>query len=180
MADTVEFSLNGIEGVLGKIEALKSETRLKGGRYALRKAAQVLQKQAIENARRIDDPQTAEQIANNIVVRWAGRRFKYAGDLMFRIGVLGGARQYANTKANVREGRAGKTYATLGDKTNPGGDTWYWRFQEFGTEHSPAHPFLRPAAEQASGAAVDEFVLQFNKTIERALRRSAKRLTHKA
>ncbi len=152
----------------------------KGGRFALRKAAQVIQRQAIENARRVDDPATAESIEKNIAVRWSGRRFKRTGDLMFRVGVLGGARQYANTKQNRRVGRVGNTYATSGDKSNPGGDTWYWRFLEFGTARTRAQPFLRPAAQEAAGKAVDEFVTQYNKAIERALRRAQKQLARAA
>ncbi|WP_312288796.1 HK97-gp10 family putative phage morphogenesis protein [Stutzerimonas nitrititolerans] len=175
--DTVNFSLNGLEDVLARIDSLKIDVRMKGGRFALRKAAQVIQRQAIENAKRLDDPATPESIEKNVAVRWSGKRFRQNGDLMFRVGILGGARQYANTKENVRAGRAGKSYATLGDKSNPGGDTWYWRFLEFGSEHAPARPFLRPAAQQAAGAAVDEFVAQYSRAIDRAIRRSTKKLT---
>ncbi|EMI4494990.1 TPA: HK97 gp10 family phage protein [Pseudomonas aeruginosa] len=178
MADGVEFSLNGLEDVIGRIDSLNIDVRMKGGRLALRKAAQIIQRQAIENAKRLDDPETIESIEKNVAVRWSARRFKQTGDLMFRVGILGGARQYANTKDNVRSGRAGQKYATLGDKSNPGGDTWYWRFLEFGNEHAPAHPFLRPAAQQAAGAAVDEFVVQYNKAIDRAIRRSTKKITN--
>jgi HK97 gp10 family phage protein len=176
MADSIEYSLNGIEGLLGKLETLKEDVKFKGGRFALRRAAQILQRQAIENAQRLNDPATSEEIAKNIAVRWSSRRFKSSGDLMFRVGILGGARQYANTKENVRAGRAGQTYATLGDKSNPGGDTWYWRFLEFGTERSQAQPFLRPVADQAGADAVNEFLIQYDKAVERAIRRATKKL----
>ncbi|NHZ81831.1 hypothetical protein F2P44_21495 [Massilia sp. CCM 8695] len=42
-----------------------------------------------------------------------------------------------------------------GGKSNAGGDAFYWRFLEFGTAHSPAYPFLRPAYESKKQAAVD-------------------------
>jgi HK97 gp10 family phage protein len=32
--------------------------------------------------------------------------------------------------------------------------TEYAKYQEFGTRHHPAHPFLRPAAEESSGQVV--------------------------
>ncbi len=53
----------------------------------------------------------------------AARRFAEPAIQHFVSGVMGGAGQYANTKANVRKGRAGKSYNTAGDKGNPGGDT---------------------------------------------------------
>ncbi len=62
MADGMQYSLNGLEDVLGKIGSVRSDMGRKGGRDALRKAAQVIQRQAIENARRVDDPATAESI----------------------------------------------------------------------------------------------------------------------
>jgi hypothetical protein len=82
----------------------------------------MMQKKAQEAALRIDDPTTAEVIAKNVSVRWSSKRFNSTGDLAFRVGVLGGARQYGNTKENVRKGRVGASYKTGGDKGNPGGD----------------------------------------------------------
>jgi HK97 gp10 family phage protein len=162
----------GLEDLHRNVEELVYETRYKGGRYALRRAALVIKGKAVSNARSIDDPLTAEQIAKNIDVRWNGRNYKATGDPSFRIGVLGGAKQYAATKDNVRKGRAGSTYQTAGDKSNPGGDTWYWRFVEFGTEKDAARPFLRPAMEQSIEPATTEFISQFNRVIERALRKA--------
>ncbi|MEF5353596.1 HK97-gp10 family putative phage morphogenesis protein, partial [Escherichia coli] len=145
MADGVEVNLTGLDSVLGKLDAVSQVTRDKSGRAALRKAANVIRDRARNNAARVDDPLTKEAIYKNIVVSFSSKAFRRTGDPTFRVGVMGGARQYANTKANVRKGRAGKSYNTAGDKGNPGGDTWYWRFLEFGTEHAAAKPVLRPA-----------------------------------
>jgi len=175
MADGVDFELTGLDNLLGTLDTVTYDMKRKGGRFALRKAAQVVQKQAQANARRLDDPATEEDIAENIAVRWSGRTFKRTGNLMFRIGVRGGARSYANTRANVRAGRAGQTYQTGGDKTNPGGDTWYWRLLEFGTENMAARPFMRPAATQAADAATSEFITQYEKALARAIRRANRR-----
>jgi HK97 gp10 family phage protein len=174
MVGEVTARITGLEDLHKNIEELVYETRYKGGRYALRKAAMVIQTQAVQNARQIDDPVTAEQIAKNIAVRWNGRLYKATGDLGFRVGVLGGAKQYANTKENVRKSRAGKTYQTAGSSENPGGDTWYWRFVEFGTERSKAEPFLTPAIEQGAQPAADEFVRQLNRVIDRVARKAKK------
>ncbi|WP_374987639.1 HK97-gp10 family putative phage morphogenesis protein, partial [Klebsiella pneumoniae] len=93
------------------------------------------------------------------MVSFSSKAFRRTGDPTFRVGVMGGARQYANTKANVRKGRAGKSYNTAGDKGNPGGDTWYWRFLEFGTEHAAARPIIRPALNGVDADVINVFAL---------------------
>lgn len=164
-----------MEGLQARLDEVTYDMKRRGGRFALRKAAQVIQKQAQANARRLDDPKTPEKIEDNIAVRWSGRTFKRTGNLMFRIGVLGGARQYANTRENVRKRRVGETYYTPGDKGNPGGDTWYWRLLEFGTEDFPAQPLIRAAGLQAGGFATIEFIEQYEKALVRAIRRANKK-----
>lgn len=175
MADGLEYSIDGVEELLGKIDAVKDDIRYKGGRFALRKAAQIVRDQAIANAEKIDDFETPENISVNIALRWSGRRFKRTGDLAFRVGVLGGAEAYADTKENRREGKVGQFYSTGGHSGNPGGDTWYWRLIEFGTQDTPANPFMRSALSKNISRATDEFVSQYGRAIDRALRRAQKK-----
>lgn len=174
-SDGMNYSMDGLPELLGKLEALEYDMKRKSGRFALRKAAQVLREQARANAARLDDPATPEDIAANIVERWSGRTFKKTGNLAFRVGVLGGAKPYSNTKENVRKGRVGQTYTTGGDKSNPGGDTWYWRLLEFGTENMPAKPIFRPVPGQVGQEAVSEFVSQYSKKIDRVLKQAKKK-----
>ena len=171
----VEFSITGLDEFREKLKAVTDDTRFKGGRAALRKAAQVVRDRAREGATRLNDSATPEDIAQNIVERWNGRRFKKTGDLAFRVGVLGGARQYADTSENRRAGRVGESYEVGGDKGNPGGDTYYWRFLEFGTEKTPARPFMRPAMESSAGEVADTFVREYGKAIDRAIKRARKK-----
>ena len=103
MADGVEVNLTGLDSVLGKLDAVSQVTRDKSGRAALRKAANVIRDRARNNAARVDDPLTKEAIYKNIVVSFSSKAFRRTGDPTFRVGVMGGARQYANTKANVRK-----------------------------------------------------------------------------
>lgn len=173
MAD-FDYSMAGVDSLVAKLSAVNDDVKTKGGRFALRKAANLIAQKGKENALRLDDPETAESIEKNIVVRFNGRRFKVNGDIAFRVGVLGGAAQYANTRYNRRKGKAGKLYATGGDKGNPGGDTWYWRFLEFGTSKIAAKPFMRPALENNIQGATDLFVSEYSKSITRAIARAGK------
>lgn len=193
MADTVEFKIEGLESLLGKLEEINTDIRRKGGRAALRKAAQLVADAAKANVQKVDDPSTAENIAKNIAVRWNGRRFKQSGDLGFRVGVLGGARN--NEKyGEITTGRSGKA--------NPGGDTWYWRFIEFGRGEvrprkknkkgilankekgeffgsyagpAKAQPFMRPALSENTDAATNAFVNEYEKALDRAIKRAQKK-----
>ena len=182
MPDSVEFKLEGFDQLKAKLNSLEQDVKKKGGRFALRKAANIVADSVKQNARGIDDPGTEEKIADNVAIRWSGRRFKRTGDLMFRVGILGGARATgkAKRKTERRRARLGQTsLADLGEiegrgKDNPGGDTFYWRFVEFGTEKTPARPFLRPALERNVTKATNEFVKQYGKSIDRAIKRAAK------
>ncbi|HAT1562385.1 HK97 gp10 family phage protein [Raoultella ornithinolytica] len=177
MADGVEVNLTGLDSLLGKLDAVSQVTRDKAGRAALRKAANVIRDRARNNAARVDDPLTKEAIYKNIVVTFSSKTFRRTGDPTFRVGVMGGSRQYGNTKDNVRKGRAGKSYKTAGDKGNPGGDTWHWRFLEFGTEHMAAKPILRPAVNGVDTDVINVFAVELEKAIDRAVRRAAKKGT---
>lgn len=156
MADGIEFNLLGVDALVGKLAEVSSDVRRKGGRAALRKAAQVVANHAKENAARLDDPETGRSIASNIALRWNGRLFKQSGNLGFRVGVLHGA---------VLKNRADK-----GDNA----PTPHWRLLEFGTHKMAAQPFLRRALADNYGEATQVFLNEYSKAIGRAIRRAAK------
>lgn len=160
MADTLEFSLIGMDSLLGKLESVAQDVKYKGGRYALRKAAQVVRDAAKQNALRIDDPETAANISQNIVERWASKRFKQTGDLAFRVGIMGGA---------------GGSNSGAKQSSLPGGDTRHWRYVEFGTEKTAADPFFRRALEDNIDTATNAFATEYEKAIDRAIKRAAKK-----
>lgn len=162
--DGLDGEIQGLEAVIGKLQALEQLPRQKTTRFALRKAANLVRDAAQANAARFDDPTTRENIAANITVGLDKKRYRKDDEIKIRIGVKGGASGFAAAVGELR----GK------GKGNPGGDTYYWRFLEFGTEHMAAQPFMRPALERNSGAATGEFVNQFEKAITRAIRRANK------
>lgn len=165
MAEGVEVRMTGIDELVKTLEGLQYDIKKKGGRFALRKAAQVIRDQARQNAQTVDDSATPEMIAKNITERWNGRLNKRTGDLGFRVGVLGGARNYS-AYGEIPTGKSAKA--------NPGGDTFYWRFVEFGTSKTAARPFMRPAMEQSIQGATDAFIRHYQAALDRALRKTVK------
>lgn len=157
MGDGVDFSILGLDSLLGKLSEVSVDVRRKGGRAALRKAAQVVVQKAQAGAERIDDKATGRSISDNIALRWNGRLFKRTGDLGFRIGVLHGA--------VLKDG---------GDLSS-NAPTPHWRLIEFGTEKMPAAPFMRPALADSISEVTSTFVTEYEKAIDRAIRRAAKR-----
>ena len=157
MADGVEYKLTGVDELLGKLESITDDMKRKGGRAALRKAANVIANRAKANARRLDDPETGRSIADNIAVRWNGREFKRNSNLGFRIGVLHGAvlKRHPDKAKNA--------------------PTPHWRLLEFGTENMRAQPIMRPAAENGAEEATNTFVEEYGKSIDRAIARAAKK-----
>ncbi|MNY87426.1 hypothetical protein D3C78_36560 [compost metagenome] len=167
---SVEFKIEGMDELSKKLQTLTDGKAVnRRARSAARKAMQLVLFAAKVGASRIDDPDTRESIQENLVIR--NGKSRDINTVRMKVGVLGGAKNYANTKDNVRKGRAGKQYTTDGSSKNPGGDTFYWRFIEFGTSSSPPVPFLRPSLAQNVDAVTAEFNKAFMKSIESAIQK---------
>ena len=174
--DDIQFNLEGLDSLLGKLEAVQYDVKRKGGRSALRKAAKLVAEKVKAAAARIDDAATRENISKNITIRWSNKTFKRTGDLGFRVGILGGARVPAK---RVRK-RGTATLDELGEfagagSKNPGGDTFHWRFIEFGTQKVAAQPFMRPALASSVDEATNAFIKNYELAIDRALKKAAKK-----
>ena len=151
MTDTIE----GLDGVLDGMSKLADNVQRKVATAAARAGANKIRDRARLNAGRVDDPRTPEDIEKNIVTRAMGKRFVPDGVGM-RVGVLGGAQDPSEAGAKAK-GRS--------VKENPGGDTFYWRFLEFGTAHAKAQPFMRPAAEESANAALEAVAASLRKQL---------------
>lgn len=154
-----QFELQGIDELRAKLQEVSTDMQLKGGRLALRRAAQLVRNSARRGAQGLNDPQTGRAIADNIVERWNGRLFKRTGDLGFRVGVSQGAVLPAK----------GEAVSTVSGAMTP-----HWRLLEFGTEKMAARPFMRPALESNAETAAAEFVSQYQKALDRAIKRAKK------
>lgn len=159
MADGMEFNITGLDAFLGKLESVSYDLKRKGGRASLRRAAQLVVDKAVEGARALDDAETGRSIASNIALRWNGRLFKQTGNLGFRIGVMKGA-------VLPKKGEHP-------DKT-AGGPTPHWRLIEFGAAKMQGVPFMRRALADNISAVTDTFVTEYEKAIDRAIKRAGK------
>lgn len=181
MAERVQVSLKGVGELNAKLQRLAKDMQFKGGRSALRAGALVVAAQLRANAATIDDPQTAEQISKNVAVRFSPKTFRENGNLKFRVGILGGARapegsKQARATERRRNRRGNASLEDLGEiagkgSGNPGGDTFHWRFVEFGTQKAAAQPFMRQALPQSAQQATDAFTSSLDKVIDRAIKK---------
>lgn len=115
----------------------------------------IVRDSAKSKAKTIDDPETAAKIWKNIVTQDSPKEGAQVGGVVMRVGVRGGAG--ANQYSKDASG-------------NPGGDTRHWRYIEFGTEHNPAAPFMRPALSDNVGPVTEKFANELSAEIDAALR----------
>lgn len=71
--------------------------------------------------------------------------------------------------------RSGKKSRLSGKARNIQKDSYYWKFQEFGTSKAPAQPFMRPAYDANKEAAVGKIGEVLNERIQKAARELARR-----
>jgi HK97 gp10 family phage protein len=160
VTDGVEIRVQGLEVLHARMRAVSEGMRKKAARAAMRKGANIVRDAAKAAAQQIDRPETPLNISKNIAVQFNGRLLRTSGDVGFRVGVRGGAKQYANTKENRRKRRVGGSYKVEGS-------TWYWRLIEFGTSRFGAKPFMRPALENNAPKVLQAIVTEMNKQLDR-------------
>jgi HK97 gp10 family phage protein len=66
---------------------------------------------------------------------------------------------------NLRTGLVGHGGQTMRPRS-------YWHLVEFGTAHSPAHPFIRPAFDRNAKGLVEKFTRIMREGIERATKKA--------
>lgn len=149
MAD--EFKIKGLEAAMAKLNAVSDAVKFKATRAAGTKAMRIVRDAARRGAATLDDPESASNIAKNIVTRYSKKASKREGGIVIQVGVQGGARP--------AKGRA---------------DTGHWRLLEFGNVHNRATPFMRPALANNVGAVTDEFVKALEPAIDKAIAKAKK------
>lgn len=147
----VKFEIQGLEQLQSKLERLSNPKKVKSiVRKSLRQAANIVRNAARNNAKLVDDPETAEKIWKNISVQ-AGKT-RNTSEVKMRIGVRGGA-----------------SFSNPNPPNLSGGDTRHWRWIEFGSVHNPPVPFMRPALINNIQPVTDKFVQVMSDEINKAL-----------
>ena len=156
----MQIKVEGLAELAKALKALPAEIAGKNGgplRRAIGRAAVVIR----DDARRRAPVDTGNLRDNIIAVR---KRKSPQGTEGYFVEVRRKRRKYANTRANRRKGRVGKTYENLGE-------AYYGMFVELGTAKMPAQPFLRPAFESKKTEAVETFRVELAKGIEQAAKK---------
>lgn len=148
---SVEFNIEGLEGVQEKLKRLGNPRLMKNAaRRSMRKAMAIVRDAARSAAKSIDDPQTSEKIWKNIAI--AAGKTRNPNEVVMRVGVRGGA-----------------SFSNPNPPNTSGGDTRHWRWIEFGSVHNPPVPFMRPALQNNIQAVTNSFAENFNKELDREL-----------
>ncbi|WP_436660681.1 HK97-gp10 family putative phage morphogenesis protein [Acinetobacter sp. P1(2025)] len=148
---SVEFNIEGLDEVQGKLKRLGNPRLMKNAaRRSARKAMAIVRDSARNAAKGIDDPQTSEKIWKNIAI--AAGKTRNQNEVVMRVGVRGGA-----------------SFSNPNPPNTSGGDTRHWRWLEFGSVHNPPTPFLRPALQNNIQAVTNSFAENFNKEIDKEL-----------
>lgn len=135
--------LEGLDDLLAKLKQLPGRIGDNAMRRSLRKGANVIKTAAVAGAQKIDDAKTREAIFKNVTVVSGGKKREIeAGGPMMRVGIR---------------------------KDGPGGDTFYWRFVEFGTSNAHAQPFMRPAMNEHAGEAFNAIAADMPIQIDKEL-----------
>jgi HK97 gp10 family phage protein len=127
---------------------------------AVSKGARVVQASVKENARAT---RLTGNLEKNVVIA-RSRKGSTLGRSEYAVLVKRTKKQYANTRANRRSGRAGKNYSTFGD-------AFYWRFLEFGTKKMARKPLFRDGFEKSKGRAAEAITRQLGVAIENQVKK---------
>lgn len=148
---SVEFNIEGLDEIQEKFKRLGNARLIKNtARRSMRKAMAIVRDAARNNAKGIDDPETAEKIWKNIAI--AAGKTRNPNEVVMRVGVRGGA-----------------SFSNPNPPNTSGGDTRHWRWIEFGSIHNPPVPFMRPALQNNIQAVMSSFAHNFNAEIDKEL-----------
>lgn len=121
MADYITYKLTGTAELSRVFKTLPQKLQRQVVVPAAKDAMGIVLEDARDRAYQIDNPETPQNIALNIMLIEDKKFFDETGSTKVSVG--------------VRKNRKGR----------PGGNTFYWWFVELGTSRSRAQPFMRNA-----------------------------------
>jgi HK97 gp10 family phage protein len=151
----MEVKVQGLKELDMKLAELTRQLQTRALRQAVNAGAQIVKKAA-----RAKVPIDTGLLRREIIAARSRRQSTF-GRETFNILIRQKTKKYADTRANRRSRRVGKSYKVQGD-------AFYWRFVEFGTKHMAARPFLRPALANNQQAAINAIREKLAAAIQRA------------
>lgn len=134
MADYITYKLKGADELSRIFRTLPQELQRQIVVPAAKDAMDIVLKDAIDRASRIDDPSTPNDISKNIALIEDKNFFEETGSTKVSVG--------------VRKRKRG-----VG-----GGNTWYWWYVTLGTSKMRAQPFMQNALNLNQQAVFSEFL----------------------
>lgn len=169
MADGVRVEIGGLRELEAALKRLGGPVARSAMRAAARAGATVIRDEA-----RSLVPVRTGLVRENIVVRVrrdertsTGSAVRFSILVRTRKGVLGRVKKGVRLHALALD-------PTLKRETLKAASPYYWRYVEFGTRKAPAQPFLRPALERKSTAAMERMKAVLWDRIRRAGRLTAR------
>lgn len=159
MTDIIELKLTGFKELADRLNSMGPKIARKGLRATAYAGASVIRNAARQTTAWVD---RSGLLRKNIVV--AENRGRNIPDRQATYSVRvrnAKAQKYTNTALNRRLRRVGKRYTVEGP-------AYYGKFLEFGTSKMAARPWLRPAFDQNTAAAIEAMRLRLGKAVEDA------------
>lgn len=153
MTDRASFQLRGVEDLKRTLTELGQVSATKVGTTATREAGKIIKAALVASA-----PRGIESTVRTRTTKKGIKRVADYGRLHENIVV----RKLKPTKAHQIRFGVGV------------GKAFWGMFQEFGTRHHPARPWMRPAFDQATGVVIGNMALALRVGIDREARRLAR------
>ena len=166
-----ELNIPDLDRLMKDLRELTPKLQKRALTNALRKGARYVTKSAKARV-----PVDTGELRSAIVTRVNTRMGRRVGGAVVQVGILGGARQYADTQKNrarvINRGKRKGIFipSRVGQEYEHGENQFYIRFLEFGTSKMAARPFLQPALKENINVVTQTAAAELRKAIDRIVR----------
>jgi HK97 gp10 family phage protein len=160
-AANLKIDIKGINAVKKTLEKLPEELRKSSQSAVLRAGGKPILKREKSKV-----PVADGLLKKSLGIMLVGKGIKSA----VKIGVRKG---YKGRSLGFKESKRGKTKGQMTERFQDPSN--YSHLVEFGTSHSAAKPFIRPAIDEAQGEVIDAMAAGLDKHLTRVAARLAKR-----
>ena len=164
----LDVRVENLDEVIDKMSTFASRLQRKGLTQALRKGMR-----PVVRAARAKAPVDTGALKKAIVARVNTRMGRRVGGAVVQVGIRGGAKEYVDSSRNrarvIKRGKRKGIFVPgrVGESYEQGGNQFYFRFLEFGTNKLPARPFLRPALAENAQKTTDIVTAELRKAVDR-------------